>query len=280
MRIISTKKEMRCYSRELRRDGRRVGLVPTMGALHAGHMALVAGARAECDAVVVSIFVNPAQFGPNEDFARYPRVFDADCTMCESAGVDAIFHPSSEEMYPAGAETFVVQEHLPKLLEGASRPTHFRGVLTVVLKLFNIVEPDSAYFGQKDYQQTVVVRRMAADLDVPVDVRVLPTEREPDGLAMSSRNRYLSAEERSQAACLFHALELARNLLRHGVNSASEIKREMRSLIDKQAPVRIDYIDIVRPDTLAPVDKAERGDVVLVAAYFGTTRLIDNAVLD
>jgi len=279
MKIIETKAEMRAFSLAQRQKGKAVGLVPTMGALHEGHLSLIRAARSDCGIAVVSIFVNPAQFAPNEDLAKYPRSFQADCAACERCGADAVFAPSSEEMYPPGSETFVVQDRLAGVLEGASRPAHFRGVLTVVLKLFNVAAPQVAYFGQKDYQQTVVIRRMVADLDVPVEVRVLPTVREADGLAMSSRNRYLNPDERRQAVCLSASLDLCSRLAAQGSRSTDELKARMRARIDKEPSALVDYVEIVDPDTLGPVAAVRSGDVALVAVLVGTTRLIDNVIL-
>jgi len=280
MDIIKARAEMREYSSRRRAEGKTIGLVPTMGALHEGHLCLIRSARRECGVVVVSLFVNPTQFGPAEDLDKYPRTFDADCAACERSGVDALFAPAPEEMYRPGAETCVVQERLAKMLEGATRPTHFQGVLTVVLKLFNIAAPHVAYFGQKDYQQTVVIRRMAADLDVPVDVSVVPTVRENDGLAMSSRNRYLAPDERRQAACICEALKQCRERFAAGERSAEKLKAVMRRRIDKEPSARLDYVEIAKPETLEPAGTVEPGDVALVAAFIGETRLIDNAILD
>jgi len=279
MRIVEATSLMRQFSAERRAAGRRLGLVPTMGALHEGHLSLIRRARKDCGAVAVSLFVNPTQFGPAEDLEKYPRTFAADRAACEELGADVLFAPKAEEMYQPDAETFVVQDRLAAVLEGASRPTHFRGVLTVVLKLFNIIAPDVAYFGQKDYQQTVVIRRMVRDLDVPVEIAVLPTVREPDGLAMSSRNRYLSADERRQAVCVYQALELARSRFARGERSAERLLAEMRGRIDKERAARIDYVQVVESDTLRPVEQAKTGDVALAAVFVGTTRLIDNVVL-
>jgi len=279
MEIFRSKAEMRRHSLEQRATGRTVGLVPTLGALHDGHLRLIRGAREACDVTVVSVFVNPTQFGPGEDLATYPRPFDADREACEALGVDALFAPAEDEMYPPGAETFVVQDRLMTALEGASRPTHFRGVLTVVLKLFHVVAPRVTFLGQKDYQQNVVLRRMVADLDVPVEIRVLPTVREEDGLAMSSRNRYLAPEERRQATCLVDALRGCREAFQGGERDAAELKDAMRRRIDKESSARVDYVEIATPDALEPVERASPGDVALVAAFVGSTRLIDNVVL-
>ncbi|MFH1731411.1 MAG: pantoate--beta-alanine ligase [Planctomycetota bacterium] len=279
MEIFETKAEVYEYSLRKRGEGKSVGLVPTMGALHEGHLSLVRAAREECDTVIVSIFVNPTQFGPDEDLGKYPRAFEADCDACEALGVDAVFAPAGDEMYLPDAETYVIQERLPATLEGASRPIHFRGVLTVVLKLFNVAAPHVAYFGRKDYQQSVVVRKMAADLDVPVRIAVLPTVREADGLAMSSRNKYLDAGERRQAVCLHEALGLCRTRFDEGERSTEKLKAAMRERIDREPSARIDYVEIANPDTLEPADSPEPGDVVLIAVHVGRTRLIDNAIL-
>jgi len=280
MEIIRDKATMHRFAAARRGEGRRIGLVPTMGALHEGHLSLVRRARSDCDVVVVSIFVNPTQFAPGEDLDRYPRAFDADGAACEERGVDVVFAPAAGEMYSPAAETSVVQEGLAMVLEGASRPSHFRGVLTVVLKLFNIVAPDVAYFGRKDYQQTVVIRRMVADLDLPVEVAVLPTVREADGLAMSSRNRSLTAEEREQAACLYAALERCAERLRDGQTDPARLRAEMAARIAEEPLARVDYVEIVKDGGLEPVEAVERGHVALVAARVGQTRLIDNRILE
>jgi len=270
---------MLACSRRARAGGRRIGFVPTMGALHEGHLSLVRAARRENDFVVVSIFVNPTQFGPREDLEKYPRMPDADQRLAAEAGADVTFEPSVEEMYPDGFATHVVQEHLGNVLEGASRPGHFRGVCTVCTKLFNIVQPDAAYFGQKDYQQSVVIRRLVRDLDLPIDVRVMPTVREPDGLAMSSRNRYLDPEQRRQAVCLSRALRLAQQMFQRGERDAALVATAARAEIEKEPLARIDYIALVHPDTLEPVARVAADTVALVAARIGATRLIDNAKL-
>ena len=279
MEIFETKAALHEFSLRERGGGKSVGLVPTMGALHEGHLSLIRAARSECDTVIVSIFVNPTQFGANEDLGKYPRAFKADCDACEELGVDAIFAPADGEMYLPDAETYVIEERLPAMIEGATRPTHFRGVLTVVLKLFNVAAPHAAYFGQKDYQQGVVVRKMATDLDVPVRIVVLPTVREEDGLAMSSRNKYLDPDERRQAVCLSDALALCREQFGAGERSGEVLKAAMRERIDREPSAQIDYVEIASPDTLESVDSPEPGDVVLVAVYVGRTRLIDNAIL-
>src|SRR5262245_1852900 len=262
-----------------RKAGRRIGFVPTMGALHAGHAALIRAARAECNYTIVSIFVNPTQFGPNEDFARYPRTLDADLELCAAVGTDLIFAPTPEEMYPSDSRTLVEVTGVQDVLCGASRPGHFRGVATVVLKLLNIVQPDIAYFGQKDAQQTVVIRRMVNDLNVPVTIHVHPTVREPDGLAMSSRNRYLDPTQRMRATALHHALKKVEELFARGERRASELEREMSAIFTATPGARIDYARVVDAETLDTISQIERPALAAVAVYFGSTRLIDNTLL-
>ncbi|KPK80666.1 MAG: pantoate--beta-alanine ligase, partial [Phycisphaerae bacterium SM23_33] len=255
--------------------------VPTMGSLHEGHYALIDAARRECDFVVVSIFVNPTQFGPGEDYERYPRPLEADLAGCESHGVDAVFAPSADAMYAPGFATTVHVEGLTTGLCGRSRPGHFDGVTTVVAKLLNIVLPDVAYFGAKDYQQAAVVRRMAADLNMPLRVEVCPTVREADGLAMSSRNAYLTAEERAQAPALVESLRLARRLVAEGRRDAAELADQMRRAIARRAPLgRIDYVEIVDPDSLQNVQTIDGPVVAALAVRFPSARLIDNMRID
>ena len=229
-----------------------------MGALHAGHRSLVQAARQRCDIVVVSIFVNPTQFGPNEDFSRYPRTLEQDCQMLEAEGVDVVFTPTAEVMYPSGASTFVEVEGVSDRLDGASRPGHFRGVATVVAKLFHIVQPDFSFFGQKDAAQVAVLRKMVRDLDFPLEIVVCPTVREPDGLAMSSRNRYLSAEERRQALTLSRALHAAEMHAARGEHRAAALLQTMRATLQEEPAIRVDYLAIVDPDTLLPIDDVGR----------------------
>jgi len=279
MRIAKTIAETRMTVRELRADGRSVGLVPTMGALHAGHLSLVRAAQAQCDAVVVSIFVNPTQFGPNEDFAKYPRTWEADCALLESEGVELIFAPGAGEMYPAGANTFVEVEGVSDRLDGASRPGHFRGVATVVAKLFHIVAPDKAFFGQKDAAQVAVLRRMVRDLNFDLELVVCPIVREADGLAMSSRNRYLSAEERRQGLVLSRALRRVEQQVGEGMVESAALIREALAVLAEEPVVRVDYCRIVDPDSLEDVSDVSGGALVAVAAWVGTTRLIDNVVV-
>jgi len=274
MRVIQNPAEFLAWSRAQRAENRRIGFVPTMGYLHAGHLSLVTEARRHADVVAVSIFVNPTQFGPNEDFAKYPRDEQRDLALCREAGVAAVFLPSPGVMYAPDASVSVDEAVLQQGLCGARRPGHFRGVCTVVAKLFNIVQPDVAVFGQKDFQQAAIIRRMVRDLNFPVNVVVAPILREPDGLAMSSRNVYLNAEERRQALGLSRAL--------HAVacgTGAETLRRQMREVMERHG-LRVDYAEVVDADTLTPVvGVAANGNVALVAAYCGKTRLIDNRVL-
>jgi pantoate--beta-alanine ligase len=279
MKILTTVAELRAWSREARKSGKQVGLVPTMGALHEGHLSLVRAARASCAAIAASIFVNPTQFGPNEDFSQYPRTFDADCALLEAEGVDVVFAPSAEEMYRPGATTFVEVAGLSDRLDGASRPGHFRGVATVVAKLFLAAEPDLAFFGQKDAAQVAVLRRMVADLALPVKIVVCPIVREADGLAMSSRNRYLSDEERRQALVLSEALNSTHLLFFFGETDPSRFIESIRSVIATEPAIRIDYIAAVDWETLLPVEIVQEGTLLAVAAYVGGTRLIDNHIV-
>ncbi|MCI0353899.1 MAG: pantoate--beta-alanine ligase [Acidobacteria bacterium] len=278
MRILPTVPEMRAASREAKSRG-RLGLVPTMGALHEGHLSLVRAARAQCQTVAVSIFVNPTQFGPNEDLAKYPRSFERDRELLEREGVDLLFAPSTEEMYPAGAATWVTVEGLSQKLCGRSRPTHFRGVTTVVSKLFHIVEPDVAFFGQKDAAQCTIVRKMARDLYLAVGIVIGPIVREADGLAMSSRNAYLSADQRRSATVLYRALSRVAELVEKGERRSAKLIDAAQRIFLEEADVRVDYVEIVDNDTLEPVEDVSRGVLVAVAAYFGSTRLIDNLLL-
>jgi pantoate--beta-alanine ligase len=281
----------------VRKQGKLVGVVPTMGALHEGHLALVRRAKCDTDFVVVTIFVNPTQFAPHEDFDKYPRTLERDLEQLHALDVDMVFTPTKETMYPAGFDTHVEVVALAKRLEGVSRPAHYRGVTTVVMKLLNITQADIAFFGQKDYQQYCVIRKMATDLNMPVKITVCPTVREPDGLALSSRNRYLSPDERTQALVLSQSLALAQQLIDDGVTDVQEICRKMREMIETSPLAKIDYIAIADPETLnelsmipatpksclagVPVcathDSARA--VVLLAVHFGSTRLIDNALL-
>ncbi len=278
--ILHTVAELRHWSRQKRNEnGHTIGLVPTMGALHAGHASLIRAARASCGAVAVTIFVNPTQFGPNEDFARYPRTFDADCAMAQREGADVIFAPSVEELYPSGATTFVEVEGLSNRLDGASRPSHFRGVATIVTKLLIAAEPDRAFFGQKDAAQVAVIRRMTADLRLAAEIVVCPTVRDPDGLAMSSRNIYLSPTERAQALTLSRALRHVEVLVAQNERRAEALVAAARNAFAAEPAVRVDYIALVDWATLEPVEIAVPGSLCAMAAYVGSTRLIDNVIL-
>lgn len=279
MQIIQTVHELRERARAGRSQGKIIGLVPTMGALHAGHASLIRAAREQSGTVVVSIFVNPTQFGPNEDYSRYPRTFDADCAMAKAEGADVIFAPSVEELYPAGAATFVEIEGLSHRLDGASRPGHFRGVATVVSKLFIASEADLAFFGQKDAAQVAVLRRMVTDLRLPAKIVVCPIVRDPNGLALSSRNTYLSAEEGRQALVLNRSVRRVASLAAGGERRSETLIAEAREIFAAESSVRIDYIELVNWDTLLPVDTAAPGSLFAVAAWVGTTRLIDNTVI-
>ena len=279
LRIYPSIREMLSASRAVRRAGVRLGFVPTMGALHEGHLSLVRAAKASCDVVAASIFVNPTQFGPSEDLAKYPRSFERDCELLEREGVELLFAPPVEEMYPAGAVTWVTVEELSGKLDGRSRPGHFRGVTTVVAKLFHIVEPDVAFFGQKDAAQVAIIRRMVRDLNVPVEIAVCPIVREADGLAMSSRNAYLDPLQRKQALVLHRSLMCVKQLADAGERSSTKLIAAAREEFAAENAVRLDYLEIVSPDTLDPVAEISGGALVAVAAYVGTTRLIDNLVV-
>jgi pantoate--beta-alanine ligase len=276
MKIITKISDMQSFADSLRREGRTIGFVPTMGFLHEGHLALMRRARASSDAVVASIFVNPTQFGPNEDYERYPRDEEGDRKKCESAGVDILFTPKADAMYPEKPAVFVTVEGISDILEGAIRPGHFRGVTTVVNKLFNIVKPHKAFFGQKDFQQCVVIKRMVKGLNLDVEIVVLPTVREPDGLAMSSRNSYLSAEQRRKATVLYRALKAGEELIHSGVHEPEKVRQKMRAVLLTEEGVAIDYAQVADPESLASVDVFGGNVVLLVAARLGSTRLIDN----
>jgi pantoate--beta-alanine ligase len=279
LRVFTKIEEMRAASRSARQSGKRLGLVPTMGALHEGHLSLVRAARAACDVVAVSIFVNPTQFGPNEDLGKYPRSFDRDHELLERERVEFLFAPSAEEMYPLGAMTWVTVEELGTKLDGRSRPGHFRGVTTVVSKLLHIVEPNVAFFGQKDAAQLSIIRRMVRDLNFPVQIVACPIVREPDGLAMSSRNAYLNPEQRKQALALHHSLMRVQELANAGERDVSKLLDAGRAELGREPHLRRDYFEIVNADTLDPVVDTSEGALVAVAAYIGTTRLIDNILL-
>ena len=270
---------MRTTAEELRRKKSSLGLVPTMGYFHEGHLSLMRRARADCQRVVVSLFVNPTQFGPSEDLGRYPRDFERDRELAAAEGVDIVFAPAAKDIYPEGYATYVAVERLSEGLCGASRPGHLRGVATVVAKLFNICRPTAAYFGQKDYQQAQVIKRLAADLNFDVEIEVLPIVREADGLAVSSRNQYLEPEERRQATCLFRALARAQELFAAGETQSAKFVDEMTAVVAAQPAVRVEYAQVIHPRELTPVAAVEEGAVAAVAAIVNETRLIDNTIL-
>ena len=281
MKICSTIREARAaYGAALIRG--RLGLVPTMGALHQGHLSLVRSAHSQCHVVAVSIFVNPTQFGPTEDLSKYPRQFERDCRLLEQEGVDLLFAPSVEEIYPRANEavTWIVVEGLSEKLDGRSRPGHFQGVTTIVAKLFNIIQPEAAFFGQKDAAQLAIIRRMVRDLNLPVEIVACPIVREPDGLAMSSRNAYLSREERAHALVLHEALLHVERRFQAGVRTAAALISAAKEVFVRQPHVLLDYCEIVHPDTLDPVERISQETLVAVAAYVGSTRLIDNLLLN
>jgi pantoate--beta-alanine ligase len=279
MKIIKTIPEMKAVIRDHKSAGRTIGFVPTMGFLHEGHLSLVRAARKKADVTVVSIFVNPAQFGPKEDFKTYPRDLNRDSAMLEKEGVDYVFHPEPDEMYPQGYKTYVEVLGLQEKLCGRSRPEHFRGVCTVVLKLFQIVGPDIAFFGQKDAQQAIILRKMAQDLNLDVQVEIMPIVREADGLAMSSRNTYLSPEERAAALVLAKSLEEAKRQIDHGERRAEVILDGMKAMIGQEPLARIDYVEAVDMEDLDPVKKIVKGTLIALAVFIGPTRLIDNIII-
>lgn len=278
--LVTTVAGLRETLATVRRDGKRIGLVPTMGALHEGHLSLVRASKAECDFTVVSIFVNPSQFGPGEDLDAYPRPLEADLDALAGCAAELVFAPAGTEVYREGYATWVEVGAVAEPLEGRCRPVHFRGVATVVLKLLNMVGPDVAYFGQKDYQQALVIRRMVEDLDLPVVIRTCPIVRESDGLAMSSRNAYLSPEARQRSLVLYQSLELAGELVARGRRNASMIAEQMREVIATAGDVQIDYIALVDPDTLEPVEQILAPTLAALAVRIEDTRLIDNRLLE
>lgn len=279
MKSYSTVEDMLAASRAARLGGLRLGLVPTMGALHEGHLSLVRAAKAQCDAVAVSIFVNPLQFGPKEDFAKYPRTMERDCELLKKEDVDFLFAPSAEEMYPEKGVTYVTVEGLSEKLCGRSRPGHFRGVTTVVAKLFHIVEPDLAFFGQKDAAQAAIIRRMVRDLNFAVEIIVCLTVREPDGLAMSSRNAYLTPQQRKSAPVLYRALQEVQSRFSQGERNLARLIEAAKNVFTQEPGVRLDYLEIVDPDTLDALQEINRTALVAIAAHIGDTRLIDNILL-
>jgi pantoate--beta-alanine ligase len=279
MRTIHSVTEAQAACRAARREGKRVGFVPTLGALHEGHLSLVRAARAQSDFVVVSIFVNPLQFGPTEDFSKYPRMLVEDCAKLAAENVDLVFAPTKDDMYPANASTFVEVQGLSERLDGRSRPGHFRGVTTVVTKLFEIVRPELAFFGQKDAAQVAIVRKMVADLNMDIQIVIEPTMREKDGLAMSSRNAYLNPEQRKQALVLHRALMRVQTAVDTGEEDSAKLVAIGKEVIAEEHGAKLDYFEIVNPDTLEAVSTVEHGALVAVAAWVGATRLIDNLVV-
>jgi pantoate--beta-alanine ligase len=281
MEIINRRQRMSSVARKIRRDDRTIGLVPTMGALHEGHLSLVREARRMCDLVVVSIFVNPAQFGPGEDFEKYPRDLTNDTKLLTDYNVDYIFAPAAEEMYPKGFATYVTVEGLSEQLEGSSRPGHFRGVATVVTILLNTIRPDFAFFGQKDAQQSLIIRRLVKDLAFDTEMVILPTVREDSGLAISSRNLYLTADDQTAAAVIHRALARAKTAYKEGERSAARLEILVRSTIELEPRARVDYVTVVDAETLEHLDKLdERPIMIAVAVFIGKTRLIDNTILN
>jgi pantoate--beta-alanine ligase len=277
---IRTVAWMKEYARQARAEGRIIGLVPTMGALHAGHLSLIERGRRQCSPVIASIFVNPKQFGPNEDFSKYPRTFESDSEKLERAGVDALFAPEPAEIYPERFATYVNVEGLSDKLEGQSRPGHFRGVTTVVMKLLEIVQPNFAYFGRKDAQQSRLITQMARDLNLDAEIVVCPPVREPDGLALSSRNVYLNAEERQAATVLYRSLEAARRELASGVRDALQLRAVLQRTLGAERHARVDYAEIVDAETFEPVVRVSKPCYVLLAVFIGKTRLIDNLYIE
>jgi pantoate--beta-alanine ligase len=280
MEIAKTIEEIRSHIKAARSEGKKIGFVPTMGALHIGHISLIERAEKDCDYVVVSIFVNPTQFGPAEDFEKYPRPIEADLKICEEHGVDLVFNPTPEEMYGQKSFTWVNVEKLTELLCGKSRPGHFRGVTTVCTKLFNIVAPDAAYFGQKDAQQASIIKRMVADLNMPVEITVCPTVREPDGLAISSRNQYLSEQQKKDATLIYKSLQKCKDLINDGVIDTKKIIFEMQKILQQVPSIKIEYISIVNAETLQNLDQIAGLVLAAVAVKIGPARLIDNILID
>ena len=280
MEVATTVESIRARVKAAAKEAKKVGLVPTMGALHVGHVSLIEAARSGCGLVVVSIFVNPTQFGPGEDFTKYPRPLEADLEMCRKAGVDVVFAPSPDVMYPGENLTWVSVEKLTEPLCGRSRPGHFRGVTTVCAKLFNIVGPDVAYFGQKDAQQAITIKRMVRDLNMPLEIVVCPTVREPSGLAMSSRNQYLSDKQKKDAAAIFQSLEVCRKMIETGATETRQIAAEMRKVLQQVPAIEIEYLSVVDAEMLEAVERISGKTLVAVAVRLGPARLIDNILVD
>ena len=281
MKILRTVKEIQEYTREIKKAGKTIGLVPTMGALHEGHLTLMRAARQAADVVIASVFVNPVQFGPNEDYDAYPRQFEADCAKLETVPVDAVFHPEPSEMSPAGYSTYVnVEGDITHKLCGAKRPGHFRGVATVVTKLMNLARADKAFFGQKDAQQVVVIKRFTADLNLPVEVVMVPICREESGLARSSRNVYLSAEERTAALVLSRSLKQAKAAFAEGEKDTAKLKELVRSVLGQEPLADVDYVELYSFPGLEPIEAVEQPALLAIAVRIGKTRLIDNVILE
>ena len=280
MNIIKKPEDMQKISLKHKLERKKIAFVPTMGYLHEGHLSLIREGRKRGDILVVSIFVNPTQFGPNEDLDKYPRDFERDKKLCEAEGVDYIFYPEAKDMYTEGYQTYVEVTELSKYLCGKSRPTHFRGVTTVVSKLFNIVQPDIAIFGRKDYQQLKIIERMVKDLNSPVEIIGMPIVREADGLAMSSRNKYLNPEERESALSLSRSLKIAEEMVKNGENDLRKIREEVKKFIDSFPHTKIDYVETTDPETLVTIDKlTDKGALLALAVWVGSARLIDNTLL-
>ena len=280
MKILRTVQEIQDYTKAVKAEGKVIGLVPTMGALHEGHLTLMRAAKAACDIVIASVFVNPVQFGPNEDYEAYPRQFSADCEKLEAAGVDAVFHPEAEEMYPDGYCTYVtVEGDFTHKLCGAQRPGHFRGVATVVTKLINLAKADEAFFGQKDAQQVVVIRRMVRDLNLNVHINMVPIVREPDGLARSSRNAYLSAEEKTAALILSRSLKKAETAFEQGEKNVPRLREIVRKVLETEPMAKIDYVECYSFPELKPEETIQAAALLAIAVKIGRTRLIDNVIL-
>ena len=280
MEVAKTVESVRELVKAARSDGKKIGLVPTMGALHIGHISLIEAAVKQCDFVVLSIFVNPAQFGPDDDFKRYPRLLEADLEVCRNTGVDVVFAPTTEQMYPAENLTWIDVEKLTEPLCGRFRPGHFRGVTTVCAKLFNIVAPDVAFFGQKDAQQAIVIERMVADLNMTVEIALCPTVRDSNGLAVSSRNQYLTEQQRKEAAFIYKSLKRCREMIEAGITDTRKIIAGMRKVLNHRSSIKIEYVSIVDAETLQKLDRITGRVLAAVAVRIGSARLIDNILLD
>lgn len=280
MQTVKMISEVRDLIGKVRLEGKTVSLVPTMGALHVGHISLIKAAKSQSDFVVVSIFVNPTQFGPNEDFKRYPRPVEKDQNICKDCGVDVVFKPSEEQMYPEPNLSWVNVEGISKSLCGKSRPRHFRGVATVCAKLFNIVTPDMAFFGQKDAQQAAIIKTVVRDLNIPAEIRICPTVREPSGLAVSSRNRYLSQQQKKDAAGIYRSLQSAEKLFQSGTFDTGPLKEKIKDSLSGTSSIDIEYISVVDPETFSDIDHIEDRGLIAIAVQIGSTRLIDNIILE